>query len=289
MTQAEVEAVIGPLVRAPFRNHGSEAVKPEADGETCAYVNRSDTTRLGTIPSGVYVEVATHYGTQLTAGYMGVLRSDSFDVAGRSARDTAISGPWDQAGAFSKMLFAARQADAAAVLTGIFRSLPKQQLRTLAGQILAKIPELPTAAPPIKKGWEEEEQPERDPCSLVTATQAEAVLGRLTAPPYTSRTSTSMASAKGGSCSYRTAKHHVLVLTPTWEGGKDEIEMAGSTAQRTAWILGGTSETDTLDGPWDQVAGGPSGEAYFLKGDALVSIQYLTSSTGSRVRCRWRD
>jgi hypothetical protein len=279
MTQTEVEAVIGPLVRAPFRNHGSEAVKPDADGETCAYVNRSDTTRLGTIPSGVYVEVATHDGTQLTAGYMGVLRSDAFDVAGRSARDTAVGGPWDEAGAFSKMLFAARQGDAAVVLTGIFRSLPKQQMRTLAAQILAKIPELPTAAPPIKKGREEEEEPAGDPCSLVTAAQAEAVLGKLTSPPYASRTSTSMASAKGGSCSYRTAKHHVLVLTPTWEGGKDEIEMAGFTAQQTAKILGGTSEADTLDGPWDQVAGGPLGEAYFLKGDALVSIQYITSST----------
>jgi hypothetical protein len=281
MTQTEVEAVIGPLVRAPFRNRSSEEMKPAADGETCAYVVSVDTGRYtGTnMESGVWVEVATHDGTQLTAGLMGVLRSRELDVAGRSLGDSAVVGPWDQAAGLGGAVLAARQGDAAIVLTSFGKNRPKEQLGTLAVQILARIPELPTAAPPVKEGREEEEEPERDPCSLVTAAQAEAVLGKLTAPPYSSRTSTSMASADGGSCSYRTAKHHVLVLTPTWEGGKLELQLAGSATQGASRFLGGSAEVDTLDGPWDQVAGGPLGDAYFLKGDALVSIQYITSST----------
>lgn len=278
MTQAEVEAITGLLERAPFRNHGSEEMKPEPDGETCAYVVPSKNG--SSIPSGVYVEVATHDGTQITAGVMGALRATAgWLPPGYNPGDTGLAGPWDQAAGFGKRLFTARQGDAAVMLTGLGWGLPKEQLGTLAARMLAKIPDLPTAAPAIAEGREQEEEPARDPCSLVTAAEAEAVLGKLTVPPYASRTSTSMASARGGSCSYRTAKHHVLVLSPTWEGGKMEIKLAGFTAQQTAKVLGGTSETDTLDGPWDQVAGGALGEVYFLKGDALVSMQYNTSST----------
>ncbi len=88
-----------------------------------------------------------------------------------------------------------------------------------------------------------------------------------------------MAWDNGGSCSYRSPKHRVLVLTPTWEGGKNELKMAAITSQQTSKILGGSAAGDTLEGPWDQVAGGPSGEVYFLKGDKLIAIQYNTSST----------
>jgi len=210
---------------------------------------------------------------------MGALRGGGLDVAGKRLADTAAAGPWDEAAGVGGSFFAARQGDAAVLLTSFGKNRPKAQLRTLAAQILPRIPELPTAAPPHEEGTEEGETPARDPCSLVTAAEAEAVLGKLTAPPYASRTSTSMAASDGGSCSYRTAKHRVLVLTPSWEGGKMELQLGSVAAQRSANYLGGTAEVDTLDGPWDQVAAGPGGAAYFLKGDALLSVQYNTSST----------
>lgn len=278
MTQAEVEAIVGKLERPPFRNDGAEAVEPAPDGETCAYVVAPP--QPTTIPSGVYVEVATHDGTQFSAGVMvGLGAVSQWLPPGYSARDTGVAGPWDHAAGFGKRLFTARQGDAAVMLTGIGYGIPKEQLGTLAAKIIAKIPDIPTAAPPPVSDGDREE-PLRDPCSLVTAEEAEQVLGKLAVAPYQSRTGTSMASANGGSCSYRTPKHRVMVLSPTWEGGQTQLKMAAVTAQQTSKVLGGTAEADTLEGPWDQVAGGASGEVYFLKGDALLSVQYNTSAAG---------
>lgn len=104
MTQTEVEAIIGPLARAPFRNRGSEEMKPELDGETCAYVVPS--TSGSSIPSGVYVEVATHDGTRLTAGVMGALRATAeWLPPGYNPGDTpGLAGPLDQAAGSGKRL-----------------------------------------------------------------------------------------------------------------------------------------------------------------------------------------
>ena len=278
MTQAEVEAIIGPLDRPPFRNNGDQTIRPAADGEVCAYVIALK--KATSLASGVFAEVATHDGTRFTTGVMVGLRAVSeWLPPGYGPRDTGVAGPWDQAAGFSKRLFTARQGDAAVMLTGIGYGIPKEQLGTLAAKMLARIPDLPTAAPPPVSDGDKSE-PLGDPCYFVTAAEAEVVLGKLVVAPYTSRTSTSMASTNGGSCSYRTAGHRVLVLTPTWEGGQTELKMAAITAQQTSKILGGTAEADTLEGPWDQVAGGAGGEVYFLKGDALLSVQYNTSSTG---------
>lgn len=278
MNQQEVEGIIGKLERAPFRNDDDQSVDPQPDGEVCAYVVVP--TRPGAIPGGVFVEVATHDGAQLTAGVMAALRSVAdWLPAGYNPGDTGVAGPWDHAAGSGKRLFAARQGDAAVVITGIGYGVPKEQLGAIAAKVLAKIPDLPTAAPPIRAGVDPEEEPVRDPCSLVTAQEAEKVVGKLAVAPYRSRTTTSMASAKGGSCSYRTPKHRVLILTPSWEGGQMQLKIAAITAQQTAKILGGTSAADTLEGEWDQVAGGPSGEMYFLKGDALLEVRYDTSST----------
>jgi len=277
MSQAEAEAIVGKLDRAPARNHGDEAIKPDANGKVCAYVVQA--LKPTSIPSGVYVEVATHDGTQLTTGVMAGLRAvTDWFPEGYAAKDTGIAGPWDQAAGFGKRLFTARQGDAAVLLTGIGYGIPKEQLGAIAAKVLAKIPDMPTAAPPPRSDGDNENPP-GDPCSFVTAANAEAVLGKLAVAPYRSRTSTSMAWENGGSCSYRTQKHRVLVFTPTWEGGKNELKMAAITSQQTSKVFGGSAEADTLEGPWDQVAGGPSGEVYFLKGDKLIAIQYNTSST----------
>ena len=277
LTQADAESVIGKLDRAPARNHDEQTLKPDAQGKVCAYVVSS--TPPSTIPSGVYVEVATHDGSGMATGAMVALREvGTWLPPGYSPKDTGVAGPWDQAAGFGKRLFTARQGDAAVMLTGIGYGIPKEQLGALAAKLLAKIPETPTAAPPPRSDGDREIPP-GDPCSFVTAAEAEKVLGPLAVTPYRSRTSTSMADENGGSCSYRTPKHRVLVISPTWEGGQNQLKMAAITSQQTSKILGGSAEADTLEGPWDQVAGGPGGEVYFLKGDQLIGIQYNTSST----------
>lgn len=277
VSQADVEAIIGKLDRAPARNDGDQELKPDEKGEVCAYV--LPVTPPSTIPSGVYVEVATHDGTQFSTGVIIGLRAvGEWLPPGYSPRDTGVAGPWDQAAGFAKRLFTARQGDAAVMLTGIGYGVPKEQLGTLAAKVLASIPDIPTAAPPPVSDGDREEPP-GDPCSFLTAGEAEKVLGKLSVAPYRSRTSTSMASDNGGSCSYRTPKHRVLVLSPTWEGGQTQLKMVAITSQQTSKILGGSAEADTLEGPWDQVAGGPGGEVYFLKGDALIAMRYNTSST----------
>ena len=276
ISQAEVEAVTGPLDRPPFRNHGEEDIRPDPEGKVCAYVVPS--ANKSTIPSGFYLEVATHDGTQFLAGVQAGLRAMAgWLPPGHNVGDTGVAGPWDAAAGSGKRLFTARQGDAGVILTGLGWGLPKEQLGTLAERVLAKIPDVPTAAPQ-KKADAEEESPQ-NPCSLITQAEAEKVLGKLSFAPYRSRTSTSMLASDGGSCSYPTPRHHVLVLTPTWTGGQMQLKLAAFTAQQTAKILGGTAAADTLEGPWDQVAGGPSGEMYFLKGDQLLSIEYVASST----------
>jgi hypothetical protein len=122
----------------------------------------------------------------------------------------------------------------------------------------------------------------RDPCSLLTAQEAEAVLGRLVVPPYRSHERTPLAERGGRSCAYYTAGHHALVLTPVWDyagGGVEAIHTAGGLL--STLVPGGTDAVaDTLDGDWDEVGTDrTTGELYFLMGDRLLALDYLASST----------
>ena len=124
-----------------------------------------------------------------------------------------------------------------------------------------------------------------DPCGLITRSEAEAVLGQLVVEPYRSNEGTPLADPYGKGCSYLTAGHRALVLRPHWEGGKMLFGMArnlGGTVASALPEAGPDHESaDTLDGPWDEAAGnGTTGDLYFLKGDRMLEVGYLTSSTG---------
>jgi hypothetical protein len=89
---------------------------------------------------------------------------------------------------------------------------------------------------------------------------------------------------QGKSCSYFTAGHHALVVTPTWEYGGmafDAMRGVGGMLEKVAPSLHNDA-ADTLDtGPWEDAAGDPAtGQLYFLKGDRLIEIGYFVSSTG---------
>jgi hypothetical protein len=74
------------------------------------------------------------------------------------------------------------------------------------------------------------------------------------------------------------------VLNPQWDGGKVTFAMARGVSGAAAAVVppAGTDgeSADTLEGPWEEAAAnGTTGELYFLKGDRMLTLDYLTSST----------
>ena len=146
----------------------------------------------------------------------------------------------------------------------------------LANRIRGKIADLPFPS-------ERSALPESpDPCVLLTAQEAERVLGKLVVPPYRSDDGKPLAVENGNSCSYLTAGHHALVLHPTWEYGGSAYEAMkiGGIVEKIAPTLH-VDAADTLDdGPWEEAgASSLTGELYFLNGDRFLEVGYLTSTT----------
>jgi hypothetical protein len=153
----------------------------------------------------------------------------------------------------------------------------REQSVAIANRVREAIPDLPFPAtrPSNPAG--------PDPCILLKVDEVEVVLGKLVVPPYRSDEETPLAMAQGKSCSYLTAGHHALVLTPTWEyGGQafDAMRAIGGLIERVAPVLHNDA-ADTLDtGPWEDAAGDPAtGQLYFLKGDRALELGFLVSST----------
>lgn len=158
-----------------------------------------------------------------------------------------------------------------------------EQALALANRIRSRIPDLPFRSelprgllhPPGAGAA-------RDPCSLLTVSEAEAVLGKLVVPPYRAQGGSYLAHDEGPSCAYFTKGHRALVVTPTWEYGGMEVEaiqgVGGLIGQIAPSLL--ESPADTLDEEWEEVgADATTGELYFLEGERLLKIGYLASST----------
>ena len=119
-----------------------------------------------------------------------------------------------------------------------------------------------------------------DPCMLVTRAEAEAVLGTLVADPYRSRQDTSVADASGPTCVYPAGAGRALLVTPEWTYGKmtlDAERLVGGLVRQVADLPGAVA--DTLEGPWDDVVVGMSGELLFLKGARSLTIAHQPAST----------
>jgi hypothetical protein len=123
--------------------------------------------------------------------------------------------------------------------------------------------------------------PGRDPCSVLSREEAEAVLGKLVVAPYRVWEGGVLAHPGGGSCAYYTSEHRALVLTPHFVGGADEMRMvrAGGGLRAVGIVDREAEGADTLEGPWDEAAIGVDGQLAMLKGERMLEIAYLTSST----------
>lgn len=159
--------------------------------------------------------------------------------------------------------------------------IPREKLAALAAAVRDRIPDQPFAHPAAQPTGSAGGG-RRDPCSLLTAQEAEAVLGKLVTPPYRSHEATPLADPGGKSCAYLTAGHHALVLTPTWEYGGMTVEAIRSVGGIVGIVMPGADETgaDTLDGDWEEAGSDrTTGQLYFLKGERLLELGYLLSST----------
>ena len=169
--------------------------------------------------------------------------------------------------------------------------LPADRTLALATRVRDAIPDLPFPFFPdpmlaqlnAAMGEPPPEAPSGpDPCGLISAAEAEAVLGKLVVPPYRSADNSPLADPQGLGCAYFTAGHRVFVVRPHWEGGRMQFGMVRGVGGAVGGLIPETKSAgaDTLEGPWDDAASlGMTGQLYFLKGDQMIEIGYLTSST----------
>lgn len=157
--------------------------------------------------------------------------------------------------------------------------LPAEAVEALAVRVRDRLPDLPFAHPYAGVPGSPPSGP--DPCSVLTRTEAEGVLGRLTVPPYRSRDGSALADPAGASCAYLTPGHHALVVTPEWSYGRTALEATRGVGDLIGSLVNMPGVVaDTLEGPWDDAAtDAATGDLLFLKGDRLLQIGFATSST----------
>ncbi len=275
LSQSEAEGILGPLKQPPLRVKNDESREPDPEGRVCAYFPLDQGDRRD---ENVRVEVATHDGLGFQLGTGAAVQATGDWVPGHPLGDTTVAGPWDAAARVGNQLFTARQGDVAVQVTVRWLGLKDGRVDSIGARVLANIPDVPVAAPAAQ--GDDDGSSASNPCSMLTAGEAEAVLGALSGPPYRSRANTSLAQADGASCSYRTPHHRVLVVSPVREGGAVAFKLSGITSNIVGRVITRGQEADTLDdGPWDAAAAGMDGALLLLKGDALLELRYRTSST----------
>jgi hypothetical protein len=161
------------------------------------------------------------------------------------------------------------------------QAIPAAKKAALAALVRDRIPDLPFRVRRLDDAQPIEPPSGPDPCSLLTRSEAESVLGKLVVAPYRSHDGGPIMDERGSSCAYYAAGHRVLVVIPHWTDGKQDLKLVrgvGKLIGAVAADLEGAA-ADTLDGPWDDVALGLDGNLAFLKGDQLLEIAFATSST----------
>jgi hypothetical protein len=300
LTAAEVEAVVGKLTGAPHPGDEGCVYPLPVDTETSrrraqaaelqkkieARFGKSDMPELKPDESGVVVDVDVNSdpaGGRVAGAALAVMTgwmNDDSDSSGASTADSAPPPPklpgWEATNAPDRRSFHGRLGYLRVSVMVQDAEVSREQTVALANKIRGKIADLPF--PSERSGL----PASPDPCVLLTAQEAEAVLGKLVVPPYRSDDGKPLAVENGNSCSYLTVGHHALVLHPTWEYGGTAYEATkiGGIVEKVAPGLH-VDAADTLDnGPWEEAgANSTTGELYFLNGDRFLEVAYLGSST----------
>ena len=185
---------------------------------------------------------------------------------------------WDQAAApLGRPGFSGRVGHVTVTVALQGLRLSPDSVVALAARVRDRIPDRPFAHPAADPSASP--PPGRDPCGVLTAAEAETVVGKLAVPPFRTRDGSPLADPAGKSCGYFTAGHRVLVLTPEWEYGRLTLntERMGSAFVEQVAALSDIV-ADTVEGPWDDATIGLAGDLVLVKGKRSLSIAYLMSS-----------
>jgi hypothetical protein len=293
---AKVAEIVGPLKGEPTVVRSLEVPDPDTAGAGCLY-DLVLQPRIGKGAVGVQVNLAGD-----------VIEERAVDGALQQFRDIAAAGTpaegksapaapappgWDRVGKhmYGFSTFRGRLGHVTVSVVSLTPDVVPQRTAALATLVRDAIPDLPFAFqldPWLQervraRGGPLPQQPSGpDPCVLLTRAEAEPVLGKLIVPPYRSSGDSPLADPSGEACAYFTAGHRVLLVRPHWESGKMIFGMAAGVGGVVANIVGDdtVAASDTLEGPWERAAAnGTTGQLYFLKGDRMLELGYLTSST----------
>jgi hypothetical protein len=279
---AEVEALIGKPAEPP-RPTGRGCLYPlpmSADVAAMRERLAENNRKLGVTPERPWKD--TPYGVLLTVG-VGVatgergVRLMGGPLASTLKNNDPASSGWDAVRLNGGRL-GTITVTAAALTVDV--PVPREKLRELTVRVRDRVPDLPFALP---AGVPLDAQPagSGDPCTLLTREEAESVLGKLVVAPYRSGNGGPLAQPGGGSCSYHTAKHHVLVVTPYRSGGKRQLDANRMIGGALDVMVADTeaAAADTIEGTWDETGLSRDGRLLLRKDDRAVELEYETSST----------
>jgi len=226
VSRTEAEQVLGALRHDPYRVDGSG--DPEPGGSACRYEARS----------GRHLSVDVSFeGAQIGMRAMGLGARIASPVLGSdSARLATLGGHWDEAITLPGHLMA-RKGDAMVDVgyegTGAGLAGAARVADIALGRLGAPLPYDGAAAARAAPG---PLVTPRDPCTLVSRAEAEAILGALASNPVSDRSQTS--------CTYTLAARRGLggqevQLTVQWRDGFAALEGARSTAAIVQRQVGG--------------------------------------------------
>ena len=267
--------------------------QPDSAGFACRY----------DLEGGRAVVLQVDLGGGIIEERVGGTMIQQFQQAVRSmsgaAGDTLAPPPksaslgWDHSGTLLSgyATFTGRLGHIAISAASLTPDLDRARTTALAERVRDAIPDLPFPLPPdpdlaalAREMGEPVVDPPSgpDPCGLISTAEAEAVLGKLLVPPYRSAEGSALADPAGAACSYYTKGHRVLVVLPRWDSGQMLFRMAESLNGAAVAAIGetGGDVADTLEGSWDaSSASSVTGKLYFLKGDRMLEVDFVTSST----------
>jgi hypothetical protein len=239
LTPAEVEAALGaPLGTPPYRGSG---INPSPSGTDCIYetVNFQNVTLSVTFSGG---QQAYHIGDfigGLIKGSNGVI-ADKAKKAMVSEDGSEIAGEWDEAKLtpFNCCIFNALRADQMITIDFTGSTMTLKQAAGLvdaAFKRLGKPLSLDGGANvAAAKAFLKTRPQRKDPCSVLTQTEVEAILGKLAAAPK----------AEDDVCSYELPQRpdlppRIYDLQFFWSGGNDRFRSDLHTAGIAGAALGG--------------------------------------------------
>ncbi len=269
LTPAEIESVMGPLAGPPYRV--GDGVTPRANGDNCRYEAPDR--------HSIRLSVTWDGGRQLIA-MMGSVQA-MVDSAGLSqlklGDGTTVAGHWDQARLNQCCEFNALRGDRVVTVDVSGSHATVAQAAGLADSAIQRLDQpLPISGTTGIKSAQERaaQRPQpRNVCELLTAADAEAILGvSLLQPPKGTNTK----------CSYVwpskfQGSTDQFDLAVTWQDGFSEMRFTDSAVGNASSMIGlgkprSQTAKDSETGPWDEFSQSIIGVSA-VKGDVRVSIE----------------